>query len=211
MCIDDNFNRPVIRYTDENAFHNFIEAILKEYNYCIKIMKEHFNKNVIMSVVDKQRFQSNNKCWICNKLFADEDKKVRDRDHITGKYRGVAHSGCNINLKLTKKVSVIFHNLRGYDSHLIMQEIGKLDVKVNVISNWLEKYMAFIINNNLFFIDRMQFMESSLDALVKNFRDNDFKHLSQEFNGQQLNLVKRKGVYPYEYMNSIEKCSEDKV
>ena len=71
--------------------------------------------------------------------------------------------------------------------------------------------MAFIINNNLFFIDRMQFMESSLDALVKNFRDNDFKHLSQEFNGQQLNLIKRKGVYPYEYMNSIEKCSEDKV
>ena len=71
--------------------------------------------------------------------------------------------------------------------------------------------MAFIINNNLFFIDRMQFMESSLDALVKNFRDNDFKHLSQEFNGQQLNLVKRKGVYRYEYMNSVEKCSEDKV
>ena len=61
--------------------------------------------------------------------------KLRDHDHITGKCRGSAHSGCNINLKLTKIVYVIFHNLRGYDSHLIMQEIGKTNVKTIVIPN----------------------------------------------------------------------------
>ena len=54
-------------------------------------MKEHFSKNSIISEEDKKRFQSSNKCWICNKLFTDEDKKVRDHDHITGKYRGSAH------------------------------------------------------------------------------------------------------------------------
>ena len=92
-----------------------------------------------------------------------------------------------------------------------MQEIGKFDVKVDVIPNGLEKYMAFTINKNLVFIDSMQFMNSGLDTLVKNLTDNDFKYLSQEFNDEQLNLVKQKGVYSYEYMNSFEKFSKDKL
>ena len=57
----------------------------------------------------------------------------------------------------------------------------------------------------------MQFMNSSLDALVKNLLNNDFKYLQEEFRGDFLELVKRKGVYPYEYMNSFEKFSEDKL
>ena len=67
-----------------------------------------------------------------------------------------------------------------------MQEIGKFDVKVSVIPNRLGKYMAFIINKNLLFLDNMQFINSSLNALVKNFSDNDFKHLSQEFSSEFL-------------------------
>ena len=59
---------------------------------------------------------------------------------------------------MSMKIPVIFHNLRGYDSHLIIKEIGKFDVKVSVIPNELEKYMAFTINRNLIFIDSMQFM-----------------------------------------------------
>ena len=121
-------------------------------------------------------FQPSNKCWICNKLFVAEDTKVIDHCHITGKHRGSAHWNCNINLKLTKKGSVIFHNLRGYYSHLIMQEIGKFDVKICVISNGLEKYTAFTINTNLVFIDRMQFTNSSLDSMVKNLSDTISKY-----------------------------------
>ena len=93
-----------------------------------------------------------------DKLFDVGDNKVRDHCHVTGKYRGSAHWNCNINLKLTKIVPVIFHNSKGYDSHLIMEEIGKFDLKVNVIPNGLEKYMAFTINNKLLFIDSMKFM-----------------------------------------------------
>ena len=55
------------------------------------------------------------------------------------KYRVSAHCSCNVNLGLTKNVPVIFYNLKGYDSHLIILEIGKLDVKVNVLPNGLEK------------------------------------------------------------------------
>ena len=54
-----------------------------------------------------------------------------------------AHRNCNANLQLTKKVPVIFHNLRGYDSHLIFDELDKFDVKIMVIPNGLEKYMTY--------------------------------------------------------------------
>ena len=86
-----------------------------------------------------------------------------------------------------------------------MQEIGKFDVEISVIPNGLEKYMAFTIDKNLVFIYSMQFMNFGLYVLVKNLTDNDFKYLSKEFNGEQLNLVKQKGVYPYEYMDSFKK------
>ena len=142
-------------------------------------MKKHVNENIVMSEKDKQRFQSSNKCWISDKLFDTGNSEVRDRCHVTRKYRGSAHWSCNINLKLTKKVPVMFNYLKSYDDHLIMQEIGKFDVKVNVTPNGLEKYMAFTINITLVFIDSMQFMNSGLDALVKNLSDIDFKFLSQ--------------------------------
>ena len=68
---------------------------------------------------------------------------------------------------MTKKISVIFHNLEGYDSHLIIKELSNFNVKVDVIPNGLEKYMTFMINRNLVFIDSMQFKKSSLDLPVK--------------------------------------------
>ena len=71
--------------------------------------------------------------------------------------------------------------------------------------------MAFTINANLVFIDSMQFMNSSLDSLINNLSDNDFKYLSEEFKGEFLELVKQKGVYPYEYMDSFKKFSENKL
>ena len=81
----------------------------------------------------------------------------------------------------------------------------------SVIPNGLEKYMAFTVNKNLVFIDSMQFMNSSLDNLVKNLNDKDFTYLSEEFSGKKLKLFKQKGVYPYEYMNSFKKFSEDEL
>ena len=71
--------------------------------------------------------------------------------------------------------------------------------------------MAFTINKNLVFNDSKQFINSSLKKLVKNLSDNDFKCLSEEFNPEQIKLVKQKGVHHYEYMYSFERFSEDKL
>ena len=74
-----------------------------------------------MSEKDEQIFQCSNKCWICDKLCDVGDNKVREHCHITGYYRGSAYWICNGNLKLTKNVFLMFHNIKGYDSYLIMQ------------------------------------------------------------------------------------------
>ena len=113
----------------------------------------------------------------------------------------------NLIFKLTKKVSIRVHNLKRCDSHLIINEIGKINVKVDVIPNVLEKYMAFTVNKNLVFIDSKQFIDSSLEKLVKNLSDDDFKHLAEELGSENLKLL---NACPYEYMDSFERFSEKK-
>ena len=131
VCIDDKFSKPIVVYRGENAAYKFIKAILKEYKYCKQIMKKHFNKNLIMSE-EGYLFQQSNSCHICKKLIDNDDEKVRDHYHVTGKFRGAAHWSCNINFQLTKKIPVIFHNLRGYNSHLISSALNKFDAKMQM-------------------------------------------------------------------------------
>ena len=121
--------------------------------------------------------QQSKSCWICKKLIDNDDEKVRYHFHVTRKFRGAAHWDCHIKFQLNEKVFVIFHNLKGYDSHLIFSELNKFDIKISPIPNGLEKYMAFFSNKNLVFIDSMQFMNSSPDKLAKNLVDEDFKYL----------------------------------
>ena len=91
-----------------------------------------------MSEEEEHLFQQSNTCWICEKLIDHNNKKFKDHCYVTGKFRRATHWDCNINLQLTTKVLVIFHNLRGYDSHLIFCELDKSDVKINEIPNGLE-------------------------------------------------------------------------
>ena len=104
---------------------------------------------------------------------------------------------------------LVFYNLKNYDSHLIMQELGKFNLKLDVITNGLEKYMRFTINNKFNFIDSLQFLISSLDSLVKNLNKDDLKYSGQEFDSNLLDLVKQKGFFPYEYMSDSEKFKEE--
>ena len=205
LCVYNKYRKKIVLYRGRNAVNKFIRLILNECNYYRNIMKRYFCKNLIMSAEETELFEMTNICWSCVKVIENTDDKVKDHCHITGKYRRVAHYSCNINLKITKNVSVIFHNLKGYDSYLIFKELSKFNVKISVIPNGLEKYMAFTLNKNLVFIDSMLFMNFSLDKFVKNLSDKDFKYLREEFSNEQLKLVKEKGIYPYDYMSSLKK------
>ena len=142
VCVDDEFTKPIVIFRGKNAAYKFIEAILMEYKYCKKVMKKYFNKNLTMSEKEQQ-FESSSTSWICEKFIDIDDEKVRNHCHVTCKFRGTAHCSCDVNLQFAKEIPVIFHYLRGYDSHLILYELKKFDVKIYVIPNRLEKYMAF--------------------------------------------------------------------
>ena len=128
--------------------------------------------NIFLKLViikeDNEDLKNSTRRWICDNNYIDNDVKVRDLCHITGKYKGSTHRDCNINLKSNHKIPVIIQNLKNYDSHFIMQELVTFNLKINVIPNGLEKYMNFTINNKLSFIDSFQFPSSSLNSLVKN-------------------------------------------
>ena len=97
---------------------------------------------------NNEDFENSTKCWSCDNDYFDNEFKVRDHCHINGKYRDSAHRyQCKIKIKLHQKIPVLFHNLKKYDSHLIIQELGKLNLKIN----GLEKYMSFSMNNKLSF------------------------------------------------------------
>ena len=133
VSVHNKFSKDVVMYRGKDAAYKFIEAILNEYDYCKKIIKKYFNKNLVMSEDEEERFQLANNCWICNKLFDVGDEKVRDHCHVTGKFRGATHFSCNAICKSSKKIPVVFHNLKSYDSYMIIKEISKFDVKVSVI------------------------------------------------------------------------------
>ena len=97
VCVDNKYSREIVLYRGKkNAVFRFISMILKEYGYCRKVMKKHFNKNLAMSVEQSEEFERSNICWICGCLIENTDNKVRDHCHITSKCRGAAHWSCNI-------------------------------------------------------------------------------------------------------------------
>ena len=89
--VDDKFSKQVVLYRGKHIVYKFIDAVLKQYNYSKYAMKKHFNKNLVTFADNEERFQSSNKCWICDKLFDIAYNKVKDNCHMTGNYRGSAH------------------------------------------------------------------------------------------------------------------------
>ena len=224
-CYDDKYTKPTQIYRGTKAIYKLMEKMLEEVKYCKNVMKKEFNKPLRMTKDNEDKFQKAEECHICNKQYTEKDIRVRDHCHITGKYRGSAHQDCNLKLRLNPediKIPVIFHNLRGYDSHFIMQEIVKIAKKntyknkkgedkqmnINVIPNNMEKYMSFMLGNHLTFLDSFQFMSSSLDKLVSNLPNDALLYTSEEFQDKKLKLMSQKGVYPYDYMDSFDRFDE---
>ena len=227
-CYDDKYSKPIQTYRGENAVYKFMEKMLEEVEYCKAVVKKRFNKPLVMTDNDEQCFRTMDGCHICGEKYTDKDVRVRDHCHITGKFRGSAHQECNLQLRIKPediKIPVIFHNLCGYDSHFIMQQIGEIakkhaytnkkgekqDLNINAIPNNKEKYMAFMLGNHMTFIDSVQFMSSSLDKLVNNLPKDDLKYTSQVFKGKKLSLMSQKGVYPYDFMDSFEKFNQTEL
>ena len=218
---DQKYSGDVVIYRGEDCIEKFLYCMFEEVENCQEIIRENFNKPLKMTKEDEEAFINATHCNICKKKYVKQvDIPVIDHCHVTGKYRGSAHKTCNLKLQISAekiKIPVIFHNLKGYDSHFIINELGELikkgqEISINVIAQNNEKYLAFYIGKHLSFIDSFAFMSSSLDKLSSNLEDKDFIYTKDYFTDPvQFGLVKRKGVYPYDYMDSFSKFNDTEL
>ena len=179
------------------------------------------NEKMIITAEEEEEFKQASNCWICRKLLNIQDR-VRDHCHFTGRYRGAAHNKCNLKYSKPNNISVFFHNLTGYDSHLFIKKLGVTEGNIDCIPNNEEKYISFSKtiktgvytnkkgetkdkNFKIVFKDSMKFLLSSVEALVNILPKDGFKNLEKYFTPEQVKLLKRKGFFPYDYMDDIEK------
>ena len=158
-----------------------------------------------MKQKDKEDFENNNSCRFCEREILSD--KVRDHCHLTGNYRGPAHNTCNINVKQKDSnfIPFTFHNFSNYDCHMFFKKLVDLKkdkVKFKIIPKTDEEYIA-VKYGCIRFIDSYRFLSESLDELLKNLDEDDFKILKKEF-PDKWQFLNKKLAYPYEYFNSID-------
>ena len=176
-----------------------------------------------------KKYKRSAKCHICYKPFTPRDPKVRDHCHYTGLYRGPAHTLCNLRYKIPSCIPVVFHNLSGYNAHLFIRELGAHTSDMEVIAKNKEDYVSFSIKVpvekyldkngkekdkfiELRFIDSFKFMASSLDSLTKNLVNSGKRLFGfEDYSDLQYDLLTRKGVYPYQYVNSWNRFEETQL
>ncbi len=197
----------------------FIDRLFEEAATIKEIMKEcsELFPEPVLTSWEEQNFKKAKRCHICEKHFKDDDTRVRDHDHLTGEYRGAAHEDCNLHYNCKNyKIPVIFHNLKGYDGHQIIRsltlEAGKRNI--SVIAQNEERFMTFTVGN-LKFIDSLNFLSSGLGQLVEDLASggmDKFQNLKQNFPANtRFDLLTKKGIYPYEYIDSLEKMNETQL
>ena len=99
-----------------------------------------------MTSEDEEIYNNSHICYICKQELNTD--KVKDRCHVTGKFRGAAHNKYNLKLWIPRKLPIIFHNLQGYDGHIIFKELNNFDVDVAVIPKGIDKHMSIIVNRH---------------------------------------------------------------
>ena len=224
-CFDSKVYLPIKErsYTGKNAEQVFLKYLEEDMKMIANIPK----KKIIFGEKEKERYNEETRCWICKGEFDDKDKnkeKVKDHCHYTGRYRGAAHNECNLNYRKPNFTPVVFHNLSGYDSHLFIKNLGFSEGNIDCIPSNEEKYISFSkkiqvksytkeekeikVNHTIRFIDSFKFMATSLEKLVNNLPKDDCINLGLYYSGDKFNLLVRKGVYPYEYMDSLQKLKE---
>lgn len=208
-------SKPLLKETYRDGIHGFDPNTGAHKGEAHK--KCFFNANVVRPM-NKRKLKTifNDACYICEKSLIKHAYKDSVRDHclITGKFRGAAHNDCNFKLKINPKtvtIPIVFHNLKGYDGHLLMQAISKVEGKISCIPNNTEKYISFSLGK-LRFIDSAQFLLASLDDLVK-AQDPTSMRITMKYepNPDKRELLLRKGVYPYEYMDDWRRFEEHEL
>ncbi|XP_071650745.1 uncharacterized protein [Temnothorax longispinosus] len=177
---------------------------------------------------EKSEFRLATHCHVCGKSFQPEDKRVRDHCHLTGRYRSPAHSRCNLNYRNVYVIPVFFHNLSGYDTHFIVEKIANdFEGGVDLLPLTKESYISFSKTVKetqtdggwdryvkLRFVDSYKFLAASIETLASYLNKDKLRITRSEYanlSAEDVDLLTRKGVFPYEYVDSVDKLRETEL
>jgi RNase P subunit RPR2 len=218
----DRYNReqPYV-YSGPKVMEAFFVHLKSEQVRINRILAKN-KKMKKMTKLQIENYTNCRNCPSCN-INLGAHNKVRHHCHVTGDYISTLCSKCNFQMKFKKRshgkedqnyiIPVIFHNLKGYDSHIILKNLSRFFAPndVNVIATNMEKYLSFEIEG-LRFLDSLQFLNCSLDILVQNLAkegQTKFIHMKRLYpNDEQFKLLLRKGVFPYEHMTNKDRLTD---
>ena len=201
-------------YIGIDAKEKFVETIFSVYNDVSKKLCKYSkaNKTAKLTPNQQQEFNNATNCYMCNVPFNEQVTKIREHNHFNGKYRGAACQSCNTREgKASKEITVFFHNGSKYDFHFIVTELMKYQDrynKVEVLPKNSEEYISITygsIYRKLIFKDSYRFLQNGLANIAKSMKLDDFIILKGFY--EDIELLKEKGIYPYEYIDSIEKLN----
>ena len=228
------YDKEPVMYTKESEHDDvpkrFVECLENTFKEIVGLYDNP--KSMIYGKEEKRAYGNATHCYVCQRGFITQEgelDKVRDHCHLTGRYRGAAHNKCNLAIRNPKFVPVVFHNLEGYDSHLFIKNLGVSEGEIRCIPKTDEKYISFTksvvvgeyVNGDgevrtrkgsLRFLDSFKFMSSGLAKLVNNLdKEKDIRVTNKFYKDRSLDLLLRKGVYPYDYMSGYDRLSETKL
>ena len=212
-------------YRGQNCIDKLL-SVLREWTLWCYHEKQTF-RWLRISKSEREKYLSGDSkiCCICGKN-AEKSTRVIHHCHLTGEIFGVAHSKCNLRARSSNFLPIFFHNFSRYDSHHILKNLQlKPGEKLSAISKTDETYTSVSIAvpvgsykdkrnrivslyHSLRFLDSLQFMPQSLDALAKTLQSKDFVHLRGYFSNISEGLFKKlikKGYFPYGFLDSFSK------
>lgn len=203
-------------YTGNDVVKDFVQNLIEDARFlCTNFLMKVVPMNSLLPH-EVEKHYNTNECHICKQIL--DDDRCADHCHLTGQYRGPAHWKCNINYQLPNFIPIIFHNFSGYDCHLFVKALADYPGDIDVIPLNKELYISVRkriqitdkYNLELRFLDSFKFMSASLDKLSNYLHNDDFKTLKSIYsNDLEFNLLKRKGIFPYDYIDSVEKLNEN--
>ena len=223
------YDKEPVLFTKENEHDDVSKRFVKCLEGTLKEIVELYDnpKSMKFGESDREMHNLSTRCHVCQHDLTvnGELDKVKDHCHLTGRYRGAAHSKCNLAIRNPKFIPVVFHNLEGYDSHLFIKNLGVSEGWIRCIPKTDEKYISFTKSvvvgeyidkdgevrtrkGSLRFIDSIKFMSAGLGNLVSNLEEDRFRCISKFYGGERLSLLLRKGVYPYDYMSELTKLND---
>lgn len=216
ICRLRKFDGDLYYYQGEDCAVKFLEYLRCQETE-IAAIYDRYAKKIAWTDDDRIKFRNTNECEFCHlPLRSRSDRKVADHDHLTGKFRFTLCNRCNLTFASTnnRKVPIVAHGGGFYDSKLILSALGKnksLKYRIRVYAKSKEKFLCIFLNNFML-IDSYNFLPASLQTLTNSLKmkgDEYFKPVRDFVQSEeQFQLMLRKGVFCYEYLDSVGKLSE---